>query len=178
MPIPTFHITISGSVVAAYAAVLSTLTATAQIVQFLRDRADVKIRVRRNMVTVGDLFRDGQKFTLVQVINSGRRPITITMVGAQRLYPLDPFVLADCNPQLPIELTEGKSLSAFMADAGIDYETIDAWEAYDTLGRSYKLPVASWNDRVVSRWRWRRSFGKKAKVRTHDGKADAGKTPQ
>ena len=101
MPAPTFHITISGSVVAAYAAVVSTITGAVQLSNFLRDRARIKVSVRRNMQIVGDPRYDGKTLTLIYVANTGRRPVTITTVGAQRLYAHNHIVVPNCNPALP-----------------------------------------------------------------------------
>jgi hypothetical protein len=40
---PNFHITISGSVVAAYAAIVSTITGAAQLWNYNRDRARIRV---------------------------------------------------------------------------------------------------------------------------------------
>lgn len=84
---PSFQINVSGSMLAAYAAVVSTITGAVQLLNFLRDRTRVKVSVRRNMQIIGDPRYEGKTLTLVYVVNSGRRPVTITTVGAQRLYP-------------------------------------------------------------------------------------------
>jgi len=52
MPIPIFHFSISGNALAWYGGVLSTITATAQVLTHLRDRAQIKIRARHNMETM------------------------------------------------------------------------------------------------------------------------------
>ncbi len=91
MPTPTFHFAISGSVLALYGAILSTITAAAQITAHYRDRADIRIRVQRNMETMGDPRTDGLTFTIVYITNAGRRPVTITTVGAYRLHPQKPL---------------------------------------------------------------------------------------
>jgi hypothetical protein len=85
MPWPTFHITISGSVVAAYAAVLSTITGAAQLWNYNRDRARIKVSAQNDMVFFGDLhYKPDQKLCIVTVANPGRRPVTITTVGGYR----------------------------------------------------------------------------------------------
>ena len=49
VPVPNIHVTISGSVVAVYAAVVSTITGSVQLWHFFRDRARIKLTVQRNM---------------------------------------------------------------------------------------------------------------------------------
>jgi hypothetical protein len=168
MSTPTFHISISGSVVAAYAAVVSTITGLIQFSNFLRDRALVRVTVRHKMEIVGDPRYKNQTLTIVTVTNAGRRPVTITTIGARCLYPHNHIILPNCTPQLPYELTEGKSLMAIMTPSNFDFATVDLWEAYDAVGRSHQLKVASWRARTLSnlKWRleWRREAAKKRKL--------------
>jgi hypothetical protein len=100
--------------VAVYAAVVSSITGAVQIFNYRRDRARIKVEVGHNMELMGYPRYMGKTLTIVKVINQGRRPVTITTVGAIRLYPNTHFVIVDCMPSLPYELTEGKSLSAIL----------------------------------------------------------------
>lgn len=111
---PTFNISISGSVLALYGAVLATITATAQIISFLRDRANVKVTYKRNMTIVGhpDASHGDVLFTILRAANAGRRPLTITGMGGYRLHPRKGFICRDTAPPIPIELTEGKYVNA------------------------------------------------------------------
>jgi hypothetical protein len=158
MSTPTFYLNISGSIVAAYAAVLSTITAAVQLGTFLRDRRRIRVSVRHNMLMFGNPRYDGQKLTIVDVANVGRRPATITSVGASRLHPHDHFVIVDCQPPLPCELTEGKSLAAILPSADADLSAIESWEAWDATGRPYRLHVARWYQRVISHAKRRREW--------------------
>lgn len=151
---PNIHITISGSVVAVYAAVVSTITGSVQVWHFFRDRARIKLTVQRNMEIIGGpIHRKG--LTIIRVSNLGRRPVTISTVGAQRLFPDTHFVIPECNPQLPHELTEGKSLTAIIPPCDLDFSRIVLWEACDAVGRPYQLHVARWYVLTMSRVRWR-----------------------
>jgi len=169
MVAPTFHITISGSVLALYAAVVSTVTGTVQLWNFFRDRARIKVTVRHNMQIVGgDPRYDDKTLTIVYVTNSGRRPVTINTVGAARLYPHTHIVIPDCNPALPHELTEGKNLTAIIPPCDLDFSTIDFWQAGDAVGRTYQLQIASRYAHILSNVRlrreWRRKRREKAKA--------------
>jgi hypothetical protein len=147
---PTFHITISGNVIAAYAAVVSTCTGIFQIFNYFRDRSKIKLSVRHNMQMFGSPKYHDQTLTLVYVANHGRRPVTINTVGARCLYPHPHIVLVDVQPPLPHELTEGKNLIAILPKGSLDLSTIDLWEATDAMGHRYVLKVASWRERFVS----------------------------
>jgi hypothetical protein len=169
MGFPSFHVTISASVVAAYAAVVATATATVQFSNYLRDRARIKLRVQHNMQIIGGgPGVDATGLTMVYVMNSGRRPVTITTVGARRIYPHTHLVIPRCNPVLPHELTEGKSVIAMLPPCDLDFSTISCWEASDALGRNYRLHVAPWYARLSShlkqRREWRRNHAAKKKV--------------
>jgi len=105
MPVPNIHVTISGSVVAVYAAVVSTITGSVQLWHFIRDRARIKLAVQRNMLIVGGPLSARKGLTIVRVANQGRGLVTITTVGAYNFSPGDPFIVPECNPALPHELT-------------------------------------------------------------------------
>lgn len=158
MPLPSIHVTISGSVVAVYAAVVSTITGSVQLFHFFRDRARIKLTVQRDMAIMGDPLYNRTGLTIVRVANLGRRPVTITTVGAQRQFPDTHIIIPECQPQLPHELAEGKSLMAIIPPCDLDFSRILLWEAYDAVGRPYRLNVAPWHTRMISRAKWRRKW--------------------
>jgi hypothetical protein len=162
MPWPTFHITISGIVVAAYAAVLSTITGAAQLWNYTRDRARIKVTAQNNMTMFGDLhFKNNQTLCIVTVANLGRRPVTITTIGGYREYPLDPFVVVRSWPNLPHELTEGKHLMAAMPLDEMDVSKVLWWSASDAVGNQYYSKGGGWFARKKY-WRaWKKNEKKK-----------------
>jgi len=174
MPIPTFHLSISGSVLAFYGAVLSTITATAQVIAHLRDRAHIKIRVQPNMETMGDPQTDGMTFVIVTAVNAGRRPVTSTTIGAYRLHPRKAFVCADTRPRTPYELTEGKQMMAMLDQSGLDLESIEHWGVWDATGREHRLNIAPWYKRWPSRVR--RRFSMKRDERHRERKKEEERT--
>jgi hypothetical protein len=165
MPIPTFHFSISGSVLALYGAILSTITATAQIVAHYRDRANITIRVSPNMETMGDPRTDGMTFTIVYVTNVGRRPVTITTLGAYRLHPQKAFVCTDIRPPTPHELTEGKQMLAMIDQTSLKESAVEFWAAWDATGREHRLNVAPWYKRLISARRRSSTARREAKER-------------
>jgi hypothetical protein len=153
MPWPTFHITISGSVIAAYAAVLSTITGAAQLWNYNRDRARIKVTARNNMTMFQDArFKHDQALCIVTVANLGRRPVTITSVGGYREIPLKPFLVKECRPNLPHELTEGKSLIAVTPSDEFDFSKVLWWSASDGVDNHYYSKGGGWYAR---RKHWR-----------------------
>jgi len=157
MHLPDIRISVSGSAVAIYAALVSTITGSVQLFHFFRDRARIKLTVQRDMEIIGGpAHRKG--LTIVRVANEGRRPVTITTVGAQRIFPDTHFVIPECNPPLPHELTEGKSLVAIIPPCDLNFSRILLWEAYDAVGRPYRLNVAPWYTRLISRAKWQRKW--------------------
>src|SRR5208282_6124643 len=105
---------------------------------------------------VGGPLSARKGLTIVRVANQGRGLVTITTVGAYNLSPGDPFIVPECNPALPHELTEGKCLMAIIPPCDLDFFKIEWWEAYDAVGRPYRLYVAPWYARMISRAKWRR----------------------
>lgn len=134
MPVPTFHISISGTVMALYGAVLATITGAVQTINFLRDRPKMKMFVQKDMYLVlPSGIRVEGRYTAITVANAGRRPVTIVNVGGYRLFPEKGFVIEQCTPPLPHELTEGKHLTAFVNESEFDFADMESWEASDAL---------------------------------------------
>ena len=146
--------TLAALVVAIYAALISTITGIVQVFNYRRDRSQIVLRVGHDMeMTTTPPMRKG--LTIVSVINTGRRPVTINTVGGWRLYPHNPFVIPETHPDLPHELKEGQKLIAILPPSDLDLTTVQRWEASDAVGRTYKLNVAPWYTRLLSDRRWR-----------------------
>jgi len=170
MVVPTFHISVSGSVVALYAAIVATITGAVQIMNFLRDRRKIKISVSHRMRMFGDPRYTDKLLTVVRVSNVGRRPVTILSVSATQLHPLDSFVMMDTRPPLPCELTEGKYVNAIAELIDIDTSKIERWEVGDAAGNVYQLPVAPWWQRFLSQRRRKRMWREEAAKKLVAGK--------
>jgi hypothetical protein len=157
--LPTFHLTISGSVLAAYAAVLSTATGAAQLWTYYRDRANIKVTVQPNMEMIGEPRYSGKQLCIIKVANLGRRPVTITTVGAYLRTPgRQGIVVADCQPHLPHELTEGTSLIGIFEKGAVDLTNILWWHATDAVGHEYRSKGGHW----LARKKLYRSWKKEA----------------
>jgi hypothetical protein len=150
---------ISTLIIAGYGAVVSTF---AVVRQFFSDRVKVRLTIKRNMEMINDFRYAGLTLTIFEVINVGRRPVTITTFGAMRLYPNTHFAAVDSRPPLPCEITEGKYITSIWDQVGIDFSTIDYWAAWDSHGRAHKLQEASWFKHWKSKIQYKWSFRKKA----------------
>ena len=136
---PPFTLSITASVVAWYAALVSTITGAVQVGNFLRDRKKIKLDVMRNMVT-DDPRRAGMEFTILRVTNAGRRPVNVTHIYLKQEGDAA-GILSDVRPPLPHELTEGKQLAAYLDEARAGFETIRYFAVVDSTGREYKLKI-------------------------------------
>ena len=161
MFIPTITIHISGNVVAVYGAILSTITAAVQVVTHFKDRVRLLIRMQHNMETVNDPVHQGMTMTLMNVTNAGRRPVTITGLGAYRLYPHNPFFIVETNPHCPCELTEGKQMVGIINQKGLDLSVMESWEAYTATGKTFQHSVVPWYRKWWNRRKLRKQWKKK-----------------
>lgn len=126
-------------IIAIYGAVLSTITAAIQLSSHFRDRAKIRLKMRKNMATVG-MGRGyaGMTMVIITATNVGRRPVTIAGFAAELLYgkqEYDAWYLQDVKPPLPCEITEGHEVSAFVNQKNVSFDVIASWYAWDTTGR-------------------------------------------
>ena len=142
-PMPLFTLSITASVVAWYAAVVSTFALCIQVGHFLRDRVKVKVRFQRNMEIIGDPARAGFVFTHLEIVNVGRRPVTIRNVTLTYLKG-GGAIATDVLPRPPFELTEGKQADAFLDEGYLRFDEIRAFQAHDAVGRTYRAYFAKW----------------------------------
>jgi len=157
-------------VVAIYAALVSTVIGIVQLLNFLRDRDKIKVTVRRDMRIFNDPRYENMTLTILRVANAGRRPVTITSVGAECLFPNDHWVCTDTNPALPHEIDEGQYLLAQIDQTGLNFSIIQSWFAHDALGRTHRLDVAPWYKRWVSTFRLKRKAKEQRKQKARAGR--------
>ena len=147
-------VSLTGSL-AIYGAILSTVTGIIQIINHRKDRANVRINVRKNMLpTFPDRRYGGKQLVIITAINAGRRPVRIEGFAAQLLNdPITHWYLPDVRPPLPCDLTEGKTVSAFLIQERVNFDLLSHWYVWDSVGRHYRLNVAPWHKRMLSRIR-------------------------
>jgi hypothetical protein len=90
--------------VAIYGAAVATAALLWNVYVGLRDRSNVKVKVAHGFLTGGPNI--GPVMILIEAMNKGRRPVTLTSVG----FTLpDGKTLVLMETRLPVDLTEGKS---------------------------------------------------------------------
>jgi len=137
--------------IAIYGAILSTLNAVIYILNYRRDRADLRITVKGNMaVYPKDRIYGDKTYVSIDVANKGRRPVTITkcairmLVGAKSTWMLSVEAIRN-----PVELLEGKAKTyMFIEDEVKKYGLTDkdlVACAIDATGKYY------WADNFLMR---------------------------
>lgn len=93
-----------------YGAALSTMLALLKILEYRKDRANIKITINSNLeVFPKNTVYDNMTLLSIRVINEGRRPITITHVSLMLPNSKDYLFCADpYSAKYPVDLTEGK----------------------------------------------------------------------
>lgn len=149
-----FTLTITANAVAWYAAIVATVSAALQLANYLRDRVKIKISFRRDMEIMGDPVRARMTFTIVRVVNTGRRPLTITNIGLKYLQGKG-AIFVDTIPPLPHVLNEGQQMQAFVDQNSLRFDDIRSFEAYDAAEREFRINFAPWHRRAF--WFGRRN---------------------
>lgn len=85
-------------IVAIYAAVVSTVTGLVQLLNYRRDQDKIKITVQKDLQIYGDPRYANKTLTIVKVVNAGRRPVTITSIGVECLFPNPHGVFPEHQP--------------------------------------------------------------------------------
>lgn len=140
-------LTISASVVAWYGAILSSIAICLQIANFLRDRKAALISIQRKMKMYGDPRYTGT-YTVVSIVNIGRRPFTLSNVGLVNLAG-GGAIFTDVRPPLPCQLSEGQRAQAIVDETGVNFDEIRSFEAYDAGGGTYYYYTAPWHRRAL-----------------------------
>ena len=145
---------ILGLVVAAYGAILSTVNSFLQLLTHRKDRVNVILTARRNMVTLNQPRYAGMVITLLTATNRGKRPVTIEGFGAKKLNSKKQFWLPDVRPATPCSLTEGQTITAHVHESD-DLHDIESYLVWDTAGRHFYRHIAPWHRRLGSSFRRR-----------------------
>jgi|SRR5579863_2326551 len=146
--------TIFGLVVAGYGAVLATINSLVQVIAHRRDRADVVLQVRNNMVADFPRYA-GMRLTLITATNRGKRPVTIGGFSTTLVDSRHQYLLMDVRPILPCLLAESQSVTAFVDDAGRDHRHVESYYVWDSVGRKFRVNIVPWHRRLLSNFRRR-----------------------
>jgi len=133
---------ISVSAVAWYGAVVATLSAAVSAYNILRDRARLLIKIAVNMrfLNADEPYESGT-FTVVTVVNCGRRPITITHVWFEGGRKTEKLLLGDSIKHGARELAEGKWADYPCKQGNLDKQLIKYVCVTDSTGRVHRKRV-------------------------------------
>jgi hypothetical protein len=97
------------------------------------------------------------RMVIIRATNVGRRAVTIHGFVASLLFKKGReethWMLTDVRPTLPYEITEGRTVSAYVNQENLDFDSISCWDNWDSTGRHYRYNVAPWYKRWVSTYR-------------------------
>lgn len=107
-----FNLQISADVVAWYGAIIASIGLLLSALNFLRDRARIKVELTNGLYTAGGSVSDVQ--LILSVKNMGRRKITLANAGFLLENGYNVFFPNPVGINFPHELGEGKSASMFV----------------------------------------------------------------
>jgi len=137
-------IEISASVVAWYAAIISTISLIITGYNIWRDRAHIKIKYEPGMVLLGDVSALGydpdKRYLSISVINCGRRPIRIESASLKIINKKEFALLASSFSEKRIKvITEDSPATTFLVEQEkIDLKNVWYVLVVDGAGRKYK----------------------------------------
>jgi hypothetical protein len=140
------RIEISASAVAWYAAIVATISAVLTGIKMWLDRPRIGLIARRNQRLFGfSEFDPEEPYFLIQVVNKGRRPITLSVAGLQILGEIEEVIFRSGIGSL--EIGEGKSYTAVAEESaleqGVNLDKISCLFARTTTGKTYKKGYAN-----------------------------------
>ncbi len=127
---PDFSFQITASAVAWYGAIVATISLLISLYKVWVDRSNVEVYGWPNAIIQGD----NRKHVFIEVVNNGRRPVTITKMGLTLYDGKKAIVVGSLKDQ---ELTEGRR-TAVTTYQDFDPNSIKYLWALDASGKMYK----------------------------------------
>ena len=140
------QIQITASSVAWFALIIATTSMIFQGISVFRDRKKVKIKLERNIRVIGAQgsypYKEGVDYISLNIINTGRRRVTIYTAGARLLNGR--FVIpVDILKSGQVTLEEGKRHNVLMEEDKINFSEISYFYARDATEQVYKKNIAN-----------------------------------
>lgn len=124
-----------------YAAFLATLGIIFHILGYFRDRPKIRVRGRAGISPESPLdpVNPYKAHILISVVNTGRRPITITEVGVQmKKGSLKYWMATDSSESGPREIQEGRVDEFWLDQTNVDLSNARYVYAIDAKGKEYR----------------------------------------
>jgi hypothetical protein len=121
--------------VAVYGAILSTLVLVWDIIKYFKDKPNLRVQANHRVLT-GPL--GSERKIGIDMINQGRRPITIVASGFKLDTDLEENMVTLFDPNLPRQINDGQHHTTFADPDRIDANKIlYAW-GRDATGKEYR----------------------------------------
>lgn len=149
--VSTEKIAIYGAITATVSLLIGLASVGLQFVQVLRDRKKIKISFSKNnriySVGVHNPYKENEDYISIDVINNGRRPVTIISCGAilytrRRLLPTDMLKLGQ------FILSEGEKKSILLEQSPVNFKEINYFFAKDATNKIYKKYIDNFLYRI------------------------------
>ena len=106
---------------------------------YKRDKADIKLVITKDWKVMNSpIHNPNEIYISLDVLNKGRRPVTITKAGYVFLRQKGGAILSDSMIYGSKELTEGKNVQYLVKQSDVDFNEISYFSAYDAVGNTYK----------------------------------------
>lgn len=137
-------------IVALWGAITGTVSIVIAIFTYNRDRAKIKVSLKRNWRVVNHPHYDpSEDYAVLTVNNKGRRPVAIINAGYVFLKRKGGAIFSDAILHGSRELTEGKSTDYLIKEKDLDaISDIEYFAAYDAIGNEYKKYVSPLHKRL------------------------------
>jgi len=130
------------SFVAWYAAIVSTLGLFIQFLQYwFNEKIHIGMSYLMNMTNHGGmphLFPPDKEYLKISIMNKGKRPITIGIIGYLPIDKKDTIGILPSSLDKK-EILEGKSADYLIEQSSINFEKVKCFFAEDLTGRRFTL---------------------------------------
>ena len=142
MVLPIIKIEISANIIAWYGAILATGSLSIAILNYLRDRRVVKIKISDGWLIPNPWGGEDKKI-FIEAQNHGKRPVTLISTGFILSNGSSIVLPVPKNIQFPYKLNEGESVSTFFEKADIlknlkEGVSVSQGFYVDSIGNKYK----------------------------------------
>lgn len=127
---------------------------------YFRDKPDADVIVFKEAIFPG--ANNNERYMSINITNTGRRPLTISSVGYQRLWQFKTTAVIVATNQLPKKLDEGDGVVCLFKRSEVlengSWKGVAFVFASDTTGKQYRRNMAPFHLAWLHRY-WARLLG-------------------
>lgn len=142
--VPEIKLEITANAVGWYGALVATAGIIISVFNFLRDKSRIVLKWKKGMriINPGAGYKSGIDYISIEVINKGRRPVTIGSVGYLGLNKQHGIV-SQSLIEGAIKIQEGEKHSYTVEQRLVPLDNVAYFIAYDQTGKGHRIRVAS-----------------------------------